>query len=47
MQKFEEKEQFSIIGHNYPKIDGEEKVTGRAQYAGDIKLPGTLYCKFV
>lgn len=47
MKLYEEKENFSIIGTNYPKIDGEEKVTGRAKYAGDIKLPGTLYCKFV
>lgn len=47
MKRYEEKEKFSIIGTNYPKIDGEEKVTGRAVYAGDITLPGTLYCKFV
>ena len=47
MKVYEEKESFSIIGTNYPKIDGEEKVTGRAMYAGDIRLPGMLYCKFV
>lgn len=47
MKLYEEKGDFSIIGHNYPKIDGEEKVTGRAKYAGDITFPGTLYCKFV
>lgn len=47
MKRYEEKEHFSIIGTDYPKIDGEEKVTGRAIYAGDITLPGTLYCKFV
>lgn len=47
MKTYEEKENFSIIGTNYPKIDGEEKVTGRAVYAGDIMLPGTFYCKFV
>lgn len=42
-----EKEEFSIIGTNYPKIDAEEKVTGRAKFAGDLKFPGTLYCRFV
>lgn len=45
--RFEETEKFSLIGTNYPKIDGEEKVMGRAQYTGDIKLPGMLYAKFV
>lgn len=47
MKVYKEEEKFSIIGTNYPKIDGEEKVTGRAKYAGDITLPGTLYCRFV
>ncbi len=47
MKTYEEKENFSLIGTNYPKIDGVEKVTGRAVYTGDITFPGTLYCKFV
>ncbi|MGN0703627.1 MAG: xanthine dehydrogenase family protein molybdopterin-binding subunit [Lentihominibacter sp.] len=47
MKLYEEKEDFSIIGTNYPKVDGEEKVTGKAKYAGDITMPGTLYCRFV
>ncbi|MGN1389045.1 MAG: xanthine dehydrogenase family protein molybdopterin-binding subunit, partial [Bulleidia sp.] len=42
-----DEENFSIIGTNYPKIDAEEKVTGRAKFAGDLKFPGTLYCRFV
>lgn len=44
---FKETEDFAIIGHNYPKVDGEAKVTGRAQYAGDLSLPGMLHAKFV
>lgn len=42
MQK---KEDFSIIGTNYTKVDAELKATGKAQYAGDIFLPGMLYGK--
>lgn len=38
---------FDIIGGNYPKVDAEDKVTGRAKYAGDFSLPGQLYCKFL
>ena len=47
MKLFEEKGDLSIIGTNYPKIDGEEKVTGKAVFSGDISMPGMLYCKFV
>jgi 4-hydroxybenzoyl-CoA reductase alpha subunit len=44
---FKETEEYSIIGTNYPKVDGEDKVTGRAKYAGDINIPGMLHCKFL
>jgi xanthine dehydrogenase YagR molybdenum-binding subunit len=33
----------SVVGTPVPRIDGAEKVTGRAQYAFDIRLPGMLY----
>ena len=38
---------FDIISHNYPKVDAEDKVTGRAKFAGDINLQGQLYMKFL
>lgn len=44
---YEEKGDFDIISHNYPKVDAEDKVTGRAKYAGDISFPNQLYCKFL
>jgi CO/xanthine dehydrogenase Mo-binding subunit len=31
-----------IVGHNVPRLDGPEKVTGQARYIADIKLPGML-----
>ena len=34
-------------GNNYVKIDGEDKVTGRAKYAGDIMFPNMLTAKMV
>ena len=36
-----------VIGHAHPRVDGEEKVTGRGLYAGDIELPGMAYGKIL
>ncbi len=32
-----------IIGNPTPRVEGEDKVTGRAKYAADITLPGMLW----
>ncbi len=39
--------QFSVIGKSVPKIDGREKVTGKARYTGDLKVPGMLIGKIL
>jgi CO/xanthine dehydrogenase Mo-binding subunit len=31
-----------VVGRTVPRVDGEEKVTGRAEYVADITLPGML-----
>ena len=31
------------IGRDTPRVDGPQKVTGRAQYTSDFHFPGTLY----
>ncbi|MEK7783185.1 MAG: xanthine dehydrogenase family protein molybdopterin-binding subunit [Candidatus Binatota bacterium] len=36
-----------MIGQSLPRIDGPEKVTGRAIYTGDIRLPGMAYGKLL
>jgi xanthine dehydrogenase YagR molybdenum-binding subunit len=36
-----------IVGKRYPKIDGWERVSGKAVYASDIYLPGMLYSKIL
>ena len=38
-------EAFRVVGKAEPRIDGEEKVTGKALYAGDIELAGMAYAK--
>ena len=38
---------YSTIGKSVPKIDVREKVTGRALYAADLKMPGMLFGKIV
>jgi isoquinoline 1-oxidoreductase len=35
------------MGKPYLRRDAHEKVTGKAQYAGDIRLPGMLYAKIL
>ena len=39
--------EFTIIGKTVPRKDSMEKVTGKAQYAGDIRVPGMLYAKIL
>jgi nicotinate dehydrogenase subunit B len=34
---------FVVCGKSLPRVDAPEKVTGKAKYAGDIRLPGMLY----
>ncbi len=38
---------FKVIGKSFPRSDALEKVTGRALYAADIRLPGMLYAKIL
>lgn len=38
-------QKFQIVGHEYSRLEGLEKVTGKAQYAYDVRLPGQLYAK--
>ncbi|MFQ5851967.1 MAG: xanthine dehydrogenase family protein molybdopterin-binding subunit [Candidatus Binatia bacterium] len=35
----------STIGQNLYRVDAQEKVTGKAVYTGDLKLPGIIYGK--
>ncbi len=38
---------FSIIGRSLPRVDGEEKVTGRARFAADHEFRGLLHARLV
>ena len=33
------------VGHDVPRIDAYERVTGRATYTRDVRLPGMLYAR--
>jgi isoquinoline 1-oxidoreductase len=39
--------QFSVMGTSPARLDGVEKVTGAAKFAGDIRLPGMLYARIL
>ncbi len=40
-------EEFKVMGRSPKRLDGYEKVTGAAKYAGDIRLPGMLYARIL
>jgi nicotinate dehydrogenase subunit B len=37
--------EFKLMGTSPLRLDGREKVTGKAQYAGDIRFPDLLYAR--
>ena len=37
----------ATVGHRHPRVEGAEKVTGRARYTYDIRLPGQLYARIL
>jgi nicotinate dehydrogenase subunit B len=39
--------EFRVMGRPEKRRDARSKVTGKAQYAGDIRLPGMLYAKLL
>ena len=38
---------FNVAGKNARRVDGIEKVTGKALYTGDLQLPGMAYAKIL
>src|SRR5262245_41760519 len=40
-------EEYKVIGTRPIRHDGAEKVTGRASYGADVRLPGMLYGKIL
>ncbi|MCG3135592.1 MAG: putative xanthine dehydrogenase molybdenum-binding subunit XdhA [Planctomycetes bacterium] len=36
---------FRSVGTNVPRVDGEAKATGRAEYTADVRLPGMLHAR--
>jgi nicotinate dehydrogenase subunit B len=39
--------QYTVVGTSYTRRDGAVKVTGKAQYAGDVRFPGMLYASIL
>jgi len=40
-------EEFAVMGRSPLRLDGVEKVTGAAIYAGDVRRPGMLYARIL
>ncbi|HEX5607758.1 MAG TPA: hypothetical protein VFY96_14630, partial [Candidatus Binatia bacterium] len=41
------KRQLKYVGHNVPRVDGIDKVTGKAKFVGDLTVPGMLQGKIL
>ncbi len=39
--------QFKYVGQNIPRVDGVDKVTGKAKFTGDLVIPGMLFGKIL
>ncbi|MFN2442628.1 MAG: molybdopterin cofactor-binding domain-containing protein [Thermoanaerobaculia bacterium] len=39
--------EFKVMGQSPRRLDGADKVTGRAEYAGDIRRPGMLHARIL
>jgi isoquinoline 1-oxidoreductase len=39
--------EFTIVGRPFSRTDAQEKVTGKAMFAGDIRPPGMLYARIL
>lgn len=42
-----EKSKFTLVGQNLPRVDNEEKISGRAIYAIDVFVPEMRYAAFL
>jgi len=42
-----DKRSFSVVGNSVPRVDGADKVTGRAKYVADLVIPGMIEGKFL
>jgi nicotinate dehydrogenase subunit B len=38
---------FAVMGQSPKRLDARDKVTGRAKYAGDIRIPGMVYARIL
>jgi len=41
------KEDLAVVGKNWTRLDGVDKVSGRSVFADDVRLPGMLFAKVV
>ncbi|MDB4894842.1 MAG: yagR, partial [Firmicutes bacterium] len=40
-------QKFKIVGQRITRIDGPQRVTGKAVYTADVQLPGMVWCKIL
>lgn len=45
LQSWSHRDEMQVVGQSHTRLEGPEKVTGKAQYSYDVRLPGQLYAK--
>ncbi|MCE9595071.1 MAG: xanthine dehydrogenase family protein molybdopterin-binding subunit [Planctomycetes bacterium] len=45
--KWGPRESMRLLNHEFVRVDAVDKVTGRARYTHDVRLPGMLFAKFL
>jgi isoquinoline 1-oxidoreductase len=43
----EDYSKFTIVGTSHKRVDAIEKVTGKAKYTGDLKIPGMVFARIL
>ena len=47
LKNFMAKRELKYVGRSVARVDGIEKVTGKAKFVGDLVVPGMLYGKIL
>ncbi|HXF65009.1 MAG TPA: xanthine dehydrogenase family protein molybdopterin-binding subunit [Caldilineaceae bacterium] len=47
LPRWQEGAPFTVVGKPHPRLEGPEKVTGRARYSYDMRLPNQLYARIL
>ena len=45
--RWKDRKDLSLLNTEHPRVDAADKVTGRARFSHDMRLPGMVYARLV